>query len=34
MGPAGREANIESVWIVLAEEDYPRLVTAYPGDKE
>lgn len=33
-GPAGKEALIETVWIVLADEDTPRLVTAYPGDKE
>ena len=31
-GPGGREATVETVWIVLAGEDAPRLVTAYPGD--
>lgn len=33
-GPAGRAASVETVWIVLAGEDVPRLVTAYPGDAE
>ena len=33
-GPTGRVANIETVWIVLVDEGMPRLVTAYPGDKE
>jgi hypothetical protein len=31
-GPAGREAPVVSVWIVLTGEDVPRLVTAYPGE--
>lgn len=31
-GPTGREAPVVSVWIVLAGEDVPRLVTAYPGE--
>lgn len=31
-GPSGREAQILSVWIVLNNEDFPRLVTAYPED--
>ena len=30
-GPAGRSAEVVSVWIILAREDLPRLVTAYPG---
>ena len=30
-GPAGRSAEVVSVWIILAREDVPRLVTAYPG---
>jgi len=30
-GPAGREAGLISVWVVLTGEDYPRFVTAYPG---
>jgi hypothetical protein len=29
-GPAGRAAGVLSAWIVLAGEDFPRLVTAYP----
>jgi len=32
VGPTGREAHIVTVWIVLTDEDFPRLVTAYPGD--
>lgn len=31
-GPTGREAHIVTVWIILSGEDFPRLVTAYPGD--
>ena len=30
-GPAGRAAEVVSVWIVLANEDFPRFVTAFPG---
>jgi hypothetical protein len=30
-GPGGRTASIVVVWIVLAAEDFPRFVTAYPG---
>jgi len=30
-GPAQRTATIVTVWIVLKDEDYPRLVTAHPG---
>lgn len=30
-GPAGRSAEVVSVWIVLANEDIPRFLTAYPG---
>ena len=29
-GPAGRPAGIVSAWIILAGEDFPRFVTAYP----
>jgi len=29
-GPLGRSALLESVWIILDGEDFPRLVTAYP----
>lgn len=31
-GPTEREAPIVTIWIVLAGEDFPRFVTAYPGD--
>ena len=31
VGPLGREAIVVSVWIVLLEEDFPRLVTVFPG---
>jgi hypothetical protein len=30
-GPTGRTAEIVTVWIILVGEDFPRLVTAYPG---
>jgi hypothetical protein len=30
-GPSGRTANVESIWIVLENEAFPRFVTAYPG---
>jgi hypothetical protein len=33
-GPAGRTAHVESAWIILHGEDAPRLITAYPGDRE
>jgi hypothetical protein len=31
-GPAGRGVLIETVWLVRAEEELPRFVTAFPGD--
>ena len=31
VGPSGQPAEVVSVWVVLADEDFPRLVTAYPG---
>ena len=31
-GPSGRDALVTTVWIVKIGEDYPRLVTVYPGD--
>ena len=31
-GPAGQAASVVSVWIVLASEAAPRLITAYPGE--
>lgn len=30
-GPNGGAAVVETAWIVLTREDFPRLVTAYPG---
>ena len=30
-GPAGRPAQVTSIWIVHAGDDVPRFVTAYPG---
>ena len=30
-GPNGKEAEIESVWIVLNSTSHPRFITAYPG---
>ncbi|MHC5033130.1 MAG: DUF6883 domain-containing protein [Planctomycetota bacterium] len=32
-GPSGRQADVVAVWIILAGEDAPRLVTAIPGTK-
>lgn len=29
-GPGGRTAEVVSVWIVLEEDDIPKLVTVYP----
>ena len=31
-GPRGQPTEVVTIWIVLAGEDFPRLVTAYPGD--
>lgn len=31
VGPSGHPAEVVSVWVVLANEDFPRFVTAYPG---
>lgn len=31
-GPSGRAAEVTSIWILLTDEDFPRFVTAYPGD--
>ena len=31
-GPNGNSADIVTVWIILAGEDIPRFVTAYPED--
>lgn len=32
-GPAGKEAEIVTVWIILNGEDFPRFVTAFPGER-
>ncbi|MEO6486777.1 MAG: DUF6883 domain-containing protein [Thermoanaerobaculia bacterium] len=31
VGPDGRSAEVVTIWIILAGEDAPRFVTAYPG---
>ena len=31
-GPSKRTTEIVTVWIILNGEDFPRFVTAYPGD--
>ncbi len=31
-GPSGRSAEIASVWIILRDEDRPRLITTFPAD--
>lgn len=31
-GPPERAARVVTAWIVRTDEDFPRLVTAYPGD--
>lgn len=33
-GSEGRSAAVVTVWIVLAGEDFPRFVTAYPGARQ
>ncbi len=32
-GRTGRKEEIVTAWIVLKGEDFPRFITAYPGDK-
>ena len=32
-GPGGKTGVVVSVWIILASEEVPRFVTAYPGDR-
>lgn len=34
VGPTGREAYLLCVWIVLKNENFPRLVTAFPGEPD
>ncbi|RKY18192.1 MAG: adhesin [Planctomycetota bacterium] len=31
-GPSGKRVQVVSIWLVLVGEDFPRLITAYPGD--
>lgn len=31
-GPSGKSAMLVTAWMVRAGEDFPRFVTAYPGD--
>ena len=33
VGPSGRQAQILAVWIILPGEDFPRFVTAFPGER-
>jgi len=33
-GPSGREARVTTIRIVKLGEDFPRLVTVYPGDDQ
>ena len=32
-GPSGRIAAVVAVWVILRGEEFPRFVTAYPGEK-
>jgi hypothetical protein len=32
-GPAGRTAQLVSVWIILVDENLPRFITAHPGGR-
>lgn len=32
-GPSGQRAEIVTIWIVLKGKDFPRFITAYPGEK-
>lgn len=31
-GPSGKWAEVVSAWIILDGEDFPRFITAYPGE--
>jgi len=33
-GPSGRRAEVVAIWIILNGEDFPRFITAYPGESE
>jgi len=32
-GPSGKSASVLTVWIIRWEEDVPRFVTAFPGER-
>jgi len=32
-GPSGRVAQVMTIWIVRSEEDVPRFITAFPGER-
>lgn len=32
-GPAGRDLPVITVWLVRRGEDFPRLITVYPGER-
>lgn len=31
-GPSGKSLTLVSAWIIRTSEDYPRFITAYPGE--
>lgn len=31
-GPNGKSRDMVAVWIILKDEDFPRFITAYPGE--
>ena len=32
-GPSGRDAQVTTIWIVRSNEESPRFITAFPGEK-
>ena len=32
-GPSGRAAQVTTIWIVRSDEETPRFITAFPGEK-
>lgn len=32
-GPSGKRADVVSAWIILHGDDFPRFITAYPGER-
>ena len=32
MGPSNKSAVVVTIWIILTDEDFPRFITAFPGD--